>query len=105
MSKAKQATVTTKSVAISCAAPLAKEVFVAGTFNDWNPSANPLAKESDGTWAIKLRLPIGDYEYKFIVDGQWRCKPDVDEFDPALWSDEDCVKNVHGTLNRKLIVR
>ena len=102
MPKAKVGTVKAKSAEISCFAPQAREGFVAGSFNDWSTTANPLERKSDGTWAIKLRLPAGAYEYKFIIDGQWCCKPGFDEYDPALRSEEDCVPNAHGTMNRKL---
>ena len=104
MSKAKKQTVRGKSAEISCFAPEAREVCVAGSFNDWSATANPLERKSEGTWAVKLRVPVGDHEYKFIIDGQWYCKPGVDEYDPALRSEGDCVPNVHGTMNRKLKV-
>ena len=52
------------------------EVFVAGSFNDWNPKQFRLrAVPDDGVFKIALTLPPGRHEYKFIVDGEWRLDP------------------------------
>jgi 1,4-alpha-glucan branching enzyme len=50
----------------------AKKVFLAGSFNDWNPGAKRMSKSKDGTFKSRLELEPGRYEYKFVVDGQWR---------------------------------
>jgi len=55
-------------------------------------------------WRVSLKLAPGIYEYKFLVDGQWVCKPGMDEHDPTLLSEADCVVNAYGTANRKLEV-
>ena len=49
---------TTKLAEFSCHAPEAQAVFVAGTFNDWNPEATPLTRQADGHWQIKLPLTL-----------------------------------------------
>ena len=56
-------------------APAAETVFVAGTFNDWQPSAMPLQRQTDGRWAVELLIEPGRYEYRFVVDGQWTDDP------------------------------
>lgn len=72
----------------------AKEVYVAGTFNDWHPTATPMAALGDGRWAKELALPPGRYEYRFVVDGEW-----VD--DPTA---AESVPNPFGGLNAVLII-
>jgi 1,4-alpha-glucan branching enzyme len=57
---------------LSCFAPKAREVNVAGNFNGWCPNAAPLKNTGAGKWVVRLRLRSGQYEYRFIVDGQWR---------------------------------
>ncbi|MGZ3874866.1 MAG: hypothetical protein ACXVJD_18240 [Mucilaginibacter sp.] len=52
----------------------AKNVFIAGDFNDWKPDEYSLEKTSGG-WALRLDLPAGNYQYKFIVDGEWLTDP------------------------------
>jgi hypothetical protein len=48
------------------------QVFVAGTFNDWDPRRHPMHDDPDeGFFTTTLVLPRGRYEYKFLVDGNW----------------------------------
>lgn len=51
--------------------PDANQVFLAGSFNAWDPSARPMKKDAKGVWKTTLMLPHGVYQYRFIVDGQW----------------------------------
>lgn len=86
---------------VSARAPEAKEVFVAGAFNDWNPRSHPLKRNSDGLWVLALDLPPGRHEYKFVIDGQWCCEPGCDKpYDGC----PGCVANQFGTMNRVLVV-
>lgn len=52
-------------------APDAKAVFVAGSFNKWNPGCTPLINIGHGRWVKYLPLPPRRYEYQFVVDGRW----------------------------------
>lgn len=66
-----------KEITFQLDAPFAGEVHVAGEFNDWSPTANPMAKGDDGIWRITLELAPGRYEYKFVVDGaSWMEDPE-----------------------------
>ncbi len=49
----------------------AKSVYIAGSFNSWDPSVRPLKKDTKGVWKTTITLPQGAYQYRFIVDGQW----------------------------------
>lgn len=49
----------------------ARTVFLAGSFNQWNPSATPMTRLGEGKWVTDLSLPLGRYEYQFVVDGRW----------------------------------
>jgi 5'-AMP-activated protein kinase regulatory beta subunit len=69
-------------------------VFVAGSFNDWDPVRTPLAEERPGVFGATVLLPKGHHEYKLVVNGEWRCDP----------SCADWVPNRHGTLNSRLQV-
>ncbi len=48
----------------------AEKVVLAGSFNRWNGDVYQMEKRSNG-WALKLELPPGTYEYKFVIDGEW----------------------------------
>ena len=52
-----------------------KTVAVAGSFNGWNPGANPMKKTGGNTWELSLALPSGAHPYKLVVDGAWRIDP------------------------------
>ncbi|QJD97645.1 hypothetical protein HH214_18055 [Mucilaginibacter robiniae] len=54
--------------------PEARNVFLAGDFNNWNPSMLKLQKTALG-WLLPYTLPAGNYNYKFIVDGRWITDP------------------------------
>jgi 1,4-alpha-glucan branching enzyme len=62
-----------KSITFTLAAPDGRNVSIAGTFNNWEPQA--MTKGPDGRWRITLRLAPGTYEYKFLVDTEWRDDP------------------------------
>lgn len=51
-----------------------KNVFLAGSFNNWNPRELRMIKVAGG-WAINLYLREGTHAYKFIVDGEWVLNP------------------------------
>ncbi len=54
----------------------AHEVFLVGSFNGWNTTAEQL-QPSDGTWEAIVLLKPGEHKYKFMVDGKWH--PDGDD--------------------------
>ena len=48
-------------------APFATTLSVAGSFNQWSTTANPLASEGNGNWSADVPgVKIGD-EYKFVI--------------------------------------
>lgn len=49
----------------------AKSVYLAGSFNDWNPTATAMIPDGQGRWVKELALPAGTHEYLFVVDGEW----------------------------------
>ena len=71
--------------------PEAQEVCVAGSFNDWHPSATPMVRLKDGKWAKELSLSPGRYEYRFVVDGQWVDDPAAKEFIPNPFGGANAV--------------
>jgi len=51
-----------------------KQVFVAGSFNNWQPANLPMMVKEDG-WVADVNLKPGKYWYKFIIDGKWISDP------------------------------
>lgn len=53
----------------------AREVYVAGDFNDWRTDKDAAMAQDDGRWVKSLKLGAGQYRYRFIVDGKWITDP------------------------------
>ncbi|MFK5855837.1 MAG: trehalase family glycosidase [Bacteroidota bacterium] len=49
----------------------ANKVFIAGSFNNWSATANPLTNNGSGDWKLEIELQPNYYQYKFVVDGSW----------------------------------
>lgn len=71
----------------------AQSVFLAGTFNDWNPSTLPMQRQGSD-WVFPVHLSAGKHLYKFVVDGRWILDPNNE-----LWE-----QNEHKTGNSVLWV-
>ena len=75
-------------------APAAGAVAVAGSFNGWAADARPLKRGKGGLWQATVLLPPGRYEYRFVVDGQWRDDPACADRVPNGFGSENCVLQV-----------
>lgn len=71
--------------------PTAREVSVAGTFNGWQPRATPMKKQRGRKWSTGLLLAPGQYEYRFVVDGQWQDDPMAASFVANSFGGLNCV--------------
>ena len=78
----------------SLLAPQAESVFLSGDFNQWNISSHPLKKGKDGKWKISLSLNPGQYQYRFLVDGEWQNDPSSTEFVANPFGTSNCLKSV-----------
>ncbi len=69
-----------------------KVVAVAGSFNDWLPDKQLVDKNGDGIYTGTMMLEPGVYEYKIVINGEWK----IDERNPNF------VPNDIGSLNSVL---
>ena len=83
-----------RRVTFTYVAPNAEEVILMGDFNDWDPQKHPMKKNDNGVWTKIAMIPTGRWEYKFMVDGQWRLDPENDLL----------CSNRFGTRNNVLLV-
>src|SRR3954470_8749096 len=81
-------------VSLEFVKPDAKQVCVAGSFNEWKPETTPLSRKGNGRWVGDLTVKPGRHEYLFVVDGQWVPDPNAHE----------AVQNPFGGKNSVLIV-
>ncbi len=63
-------------VAFTIYAPEAKEVYVAGDFNDWKQDDTSRMQKHNDTWTLKMSLLSGRYRYRFIMDDRWVDDPE-----------------------------
>ena len=70
------------------------EIYVAGSFNNWDDKANKLRKSKD-KYATSIVLQKGSYEYKFVINGVWCVDPNCDDWQP----------NSMGTINSIITVQ
>jgi len=53
----------------------ARQVLIAGDFNNWLPMSTPMVRTPGVGWSMKLPLSPGRYRYRFVVDGKWQTDP------------------------------
>jgi 1,4-alpha-glucan branching enzyme len=57
------------------------EVYLGGTFNDWDYAKKPLKESPDkGVFTAVCMLPPGTHEYKFHINGTWCVDPENPNF-------------------------
>ena len=85
-----------RRVTFTVRAEAGKAVYLAGCFNQWNPTGKKMTdKKKDGVYSTTIKLAPGTYEYKFVIDGVWCADPE----------NTDVVKNDCGTLNSVITVK
>jgi 1,4-alpha-glucan branching enzyme len=72
----------------------AVNISLMGDFNNWDEKTHPMKKHDDVTWKKTVFLNPGRYEYRFLVDGEWRNDPNNNQLS----------ENRFGTCNNFLIV-
>ena len=87
--------VSRRAVVLSYKDAPGKSVCVTGSFNDWRMDRKMTDRECPGEYRCRLLLVPGEYQYKFVVDGEWRSDPENPNF----------VPNGFGSLNSVLIVK
>lgn len=80
-----------QKVTFSYNAPAAQNVLVAGDFTGWQDAAVTLKKDKSGRWKKTVSLAPGRYEYRFIVDGEWKDDPQCSLRQPNSLGTENCV--------------
>lgn len=83
-----------RRVHFSIKADANSEVYVAGSFNNWDASKNKLV-HTDGVYTTTIMLSPGRHEYKYVINDVWCIDPECVEWAP----------NGFGSLNSVLIVK
>lgn len=56
--------------------PQAREVYLAGEFNNWEYPRNPYSRIAEDVWRCRIHVAgKGSFRYKLVVDGKWLPDP------------------------------
>ncbi len=90
----KKAPSETKEVEFYLKASGAKSVRLAADFTDWEKASLPMSRADNGFWFAIVPLTPGEYNYRFIVDGQWSDDPHSNRQVPNSFGTLNAVKTV-----------
>jgi 1,4-alpha-glucan branching enzyme len=51
--------------------PSAGRVHLVGDFNEWRAGELPMTRGESGYWHAKMRLPDGEFKFRYCADGAW----------------------------------
>lgn len=71
-------------------APNAASVSIAGTFNGWNTTANPMASETGGMWSVDVGGDLRGEGYKYVING-------------SLWKNDPRATDVTNSVGHSLV--
>jgi len=78
--------------------PDATNVYIAGDFNDWRQDHIAMTRRSDGEWFAKIRLPAGEFKFRYCADGQWFTDYAAFGVQPGRFGMDSIVRVVHQPL-------
>lgn len=81
-------------VSIVVKAPEAKDVRVTGDFTRWTKRGIRLSEDGNGHWRTQLPLEPGEYQYRILVDGEWRDHEDAADRVANPFGSQNCVLKV-----------
>jgi 1,4-alpha-glucan branching enzyme len=85
-----------KRVTFSYAEPAAQSVLLAGDFTGWQQAPLSLKRDKNGVWKKIVSLAPGQYQYRLLVDGEWRNDPKCAHRQANQFGGENCVCIVDG---------
>lgn len=72
----------------------AEEVVLTGDFTNWAKDRIKLHPIGSGEWETVLHLAPGEYQYRLLVDGEWRDLPGAARRVPNAFGSENGVLTV-----------
>jgi chromosome partitioning protein len=77
--------------------PEAKQVAVAGDFNNWSAIDTPMSRIEGGRfgdWEVSVPVTAGRYRYRLVVDGVWQQDPNNDYVESNPYGELNSVVEV-----------
>ena len=75
-----------------------KEVFITGSFLEWNKRLK-MHKNKNNIFEVELFLAKGKYEFKFIVDGSWKCSSNYQQIKDDRGNNNNFIDNISANYN------
>lgn len=72
----------------------AKEVVLTGDFTNWVKDKIKLNPIGDGEWETVLKLPAGEYQYRLLVNGEWKDHSEATKRVQNPFGTENCILTV-----------
>lgn len=72
----------------------AHDIRLLGSFTNWDKSPITLRKVGSNRWQTKVHLGPGRYQYRFLVDGEWRDDPHATKRSPNPYGTFDSIVEV-----------
>ena len=70
--------------------PVAQNVQLVGDFSNWEPVEDVMVQEKvNNIWKGTFPLDPGKYQYKFVVDGEWK----IDPYNPEVTTSNQGTNN------------
>lgn len=83
-----------REVVVNADFPEAKEVYLAGDFNNWSQDESSAMVNDNGRWHKRVSLKEGQYHYRLIVDGKWVADPQNPDMERNPYGEFDSLLKV-----------
>lgn len=78
--------------------PQAQQVHLAGDFNNWKATELPMMRTEKGYWVARMRLPAGEFKFRYFADGEWFTDYGAFGIEPGMFGLDSIVRVPQPTL-------
>lgn len=83
-----------RRIALTTRIDKAQEVVLTGDFSAWTTKGIRMLRSPNGEWRATLDLAPGEYQYRLLVDGQWRDHAEATRRVANPFGTQNCVLTV-----------
>jgi len=85
---------------LKCAVPVpfrwhhgaSREVYVVASFSNWQTKIRLTREPDSDSYGTVVQIVPGIHQYKFIVDGEWRCAQDQPRCLDSAGNENNCIE-------------
>jgi len=78
--------------------PGASQVHLVGDFNHWRHRQLSMEPDGKGYWVARLKLPVGEFKFRYHADGAWFTDYAAFGVEPGLFGMDSVVRVPQQTL-------